>query len=196
MEEHGIVEMQQQLRARAAELRADMSTYNVMETCHHGANNIAYQLLAEYKTGGVTTQYTHTQSSGPNEPIRYEATGKQIAAKLDEMANALGQNSLVLSTEKIVFNPNTFAGAKVNIETGSRIEVSFHGDVASRYPIQPGTSPPTAEAPLAQQVATPQTQPAYAAQTQQSYPCHYCHQALTWIPHYQRWYCYYCQRYI
>jgi hypothetical protein len=196
MEQHGIVEMQQQLKARAAELRADMSTYNVVETCQYGANNIVYQLLAEYKAGGATTQYTQTQGSGPTEPIRYEATGKQIATKLDEMANALGQNSLVLSTERIVFNPNTFVGDKVNIQTGSRVEVSFHGDVASRYPIQPGTSPPAAEAPPAQQVATPQPQQAYAPQTQQSYPCHYCHQALTWIPHYQRWYCYYCQRYI
>ena len=77
-----------------------------------------------------------------------------------------------------------------------------------QYSIQPSqpqqqypTSPTYSETP--QQPQPPQQQPTYPYQPQPqpqvppqpTYRCPVCGNPLTWIPQYQRWYCYTCRRY-
>jgi hypothetical protein len=123
------------------------------------------------------------EEAGAEKPIRYEATGSQVSSKMEQIANALEENTLVKSNEKIVFDPGTVKGPEISM--GEEIVVTFSGRVASREPIQAAAP---SQAAQAQQAPQP-------AQAPQTYPCPYCRQALTWVAQYQRWYCNRCQQY-
>lgn len=220
----GILEMQQHLRMKASQLRADQTNFDVMETVHRKGDMLSYHFVAERKKSGVlrgietghsaydfyddptgwavqsaveravssrTVQNSFIQGIGFDKPIRYEATGYQIAVKMERLADALGENSLILSTEKIVFQPETFVGRSVRI--GRTVEVSFYGKVASSTNVEPEAPSETSQTPGSSQIK--QQSEAPPALASQRYNCPYCRRDLTWIPQYQRWYCYYCGRY-
>jgi sporulation protein YlmC with PRC-barrel domain len=59
--------------------------------------------------------------------------------------------------------------------------------------LTPAIAPPAAAAPTPQPEQKPKLP--FFRKTEQKI-CPYCGKPATWIPQYQRWYCYNCQRYI
>lgn len=99
----------------------------------------------------------------------------QILGKVKDVVFAVGKMGIALSVEK----------ANGEIQTVGWDEVQAACDFIILKPI-----PETAQISQAQQ----QTQPSQQQTTQPLCPT--CGQPLTWIPQYQRWYCYNDKKYV
>jgi sporulation protein YlmC with PRC-barrel domain len=108
-----------------------------------------------------------------------DAKGRSLG-KVKDVAFAIGKNGISLTVEA---------------EDGQIQNVSWEEvQAASDYIILK----PTTQAAYQQSYQTQQqaTQPVQAAQPAQSQPlCPTCGKRLTWIPQYQRWYCYNDKKY-
>jgi len=110
-----------------------------------------------------------------------DAKGK-LLGKVKDVAFAIGKNGISLSVE----NENG------EIQTVAWDEVQAASDFIILKPTAQSTYQPTGYQPQYQQQAQP-VQQQQAASTQPL--CQTCGKPLTWIPQYQRWYCYNDKKY-
>lgn len=96
----------------------------------------------------------------------------QIVGKVKDVVFAVGKMGISLSVEK----------GNGEIQTVGWDEVQAACDFIILKPVQETTQPYQAQQPSQQQ----NTQPS----------CPTCSQPLTWIPQYQRWYCYNDKKYV
>jgi sporulation protein YlmC with PRC-barrel domain len=106
----------------------------------------------------------------------------QLVGKVKDLVFAVGQAGIALSVESKNGETQTFTWEEVQAASDFII-------------LKPVTQ--TAYQPQQQQ-STYQAQPTQTAAQQQSTPpvCSTCGKPLTWIPQYQRWYCYTEKKYV
>ena len=118
-----------------------------------------------------------------------DAKGKLIG-KVKDVAFAVGKLGISLSVEN---------EAK-EIQNVAWEEVQAASDFIILKPVAQSTYQQSAYQPQQQQPVQTVTQPvqqAQPAQQQSTQPlCPTCHRPLTWIPQYQRWYCYNDKKYV
>jgi sporulation protein YlmC with PRC-barrel domain len=107
----------------------------------------------------------------------------QIVGKVKDLAFSVGKNGIALTVE----NDNG------EIQTVAWEDVQAASDFIILKPVPQSTYQQAAY----QQPAQAAAQPIQQAQSQSTQPmCPTCGRPLTWIPQYQRWYCYNDKKYV